>query len=73
MSIQTEAMRAGADRTIHAFQHPNGKWSAVELVNHPTPSGCDRWLPSYSDKREWPDAETAKKELEAMLAKMDGT
>ena len=69
MSLQTEAMRATDQRQITAFQHQNGKWSAMEIVNHPTPSGCERWMPTYSDKREWPDAETAKREFTALLPK----
>jgi hypothetical protein len=52
---------------VSAYQREPGKWSGVEMVNHPTPSGCERWMPSYSDKREWPDAETAKREFEAVL------
>jgi hypothetical protein len=60
-------MRATPDRYVSAYQREPGKWSGVEMVNHPTPSGCERWMPSYSDKREWPDAETAKREFEAVL------
>jgi len=62
-------MRATDQRQITTFQHKNGKWSAMEIVNHPTPSGCERWMPTYSDKREWPDAETAKREFAALLPK----
>jgi len=69
MSLQTEAMRATKDRYITTFQHKNGKWSGIEMVNHPTPSGCERWMPTYSDKREWPDSKTAKKEFKKVLPK----
>lgn len=69
MSLQTEAMRATNNRYVTAHKRDNGKWSGVEMVNHPTPSGCDRWMPSYSDKREWPDAETATKEFKDVLLK----
>jgi len=40
MSLQTEAMRSTDERIITAYQRENGTWSGVELVNHPTPSGC---------------------------------
>ena len=69
MSLQTEMMRATDERKITAFQHKNGKWSGMEIVNHPTPSGCERWIPTYSDKREWVDEETAKREFATVLPK----
>jgi hypothetical protein len=69
MSLQTEALRATSERQVVAYQHPNGNWSASEIVNHPTPSGCERWMPTYSDKREWPTADIARKELATVLPK----
>jgi len=70
MGIQEEAMRQTKDRYVTVFKNDDGTFSGVELVNHPTPSGCERWLPTYSDSRHWPDAETAKKEFEAILSKV---
>lgn len=59
MSLQTEAMRFEADRSYSAFKDNNGDWHGIEHVNHPTPSGCDRWLMTYSDNRSWPNKKTA--------------
>lgn len=67
MSLQTEMMRQTDQRVIHTFKRPSGKWSAIEWVNHPSPSGNERWMPTYEDKREWPDKETAKAEFEKLL------
>ena len=55
MSIQTEAMRelAGNNRLIDAGQkadHSDALWYGYEMVNHPTPSDCERWLMTYSSK-----------------------
>jgi len=67
MSIQTEAMRQTDQRIITAQCHANGKWSGIEFVNHPTPSGCVRWLPTYSHKLEYDDSETAVREFKLYL------
>jgi hypothetical protein len=67
MSLLTEAMRQTDERIITAFKRENGKWSGVEMVNHPPPSGGERWMPTYSDNWEWPDEETAIKEFKAAL------
>ena len=69
MSLSTEFMRSTDQRIVGAGKNKNGTWSAYELVNHPTPSGCERWMPTYSDNRQWPDEETAKREFEAILPK----
>ena len=66
MSVQTELMREGAQREITAFQKYDG-WHGVEFVNHPTPSGCERWLPTYSDKRSFPNRDTAILEFRKIL------
>ena len=58
-SIATELMRAGSQKILTAGQDKDGMWHGVELVNHPTPSGCDRWLETYSDKRGWTTPEVA--------------
>jgi hypothetical protein len=60
---------AGEQRHVTAYQDEKG-WHGVELVNHPTPSGECRLLPSYSDKRVWPDRETAIREFEKVLPKV---
>ena len=75
MSILTEAMRQTEQRKITAYKRENGKWSGVEYVNHPTPSGCERWLPTYSHKLEFDDSDTAIKEftryLETLMEEKD--
>lgn len=74
MSIQTEAMReiAGDDQYITAAQHKEtGKWHGVLMLNHPTPSGCERWMMAYSDKRGWDSEEIAKKEFVALSPDFD--
>ena len=69
MSIQTEAMREDAEEShyVTAFEDDEG-WHGIEFVNHPTPSGCRRDMPTYSDKRGWPDAETAIRKLKEALS-----
>ena len=67
MSIQTEAMRDGADKSYGVFKENDG-YHGIEYVNHPTPSGCERWLPTYSDKRGWSDKNTAIAKIKEMLA-----
>lgn len=72
MSLQTEAMReqAGDQKYVTAYKDAEGYWHGVEMVNHPTPSGCERWMPTYSDKRPWPTPELAKEEFEKELPKL---
>lgn len=67
MSCQTELMRQTNDRYVTAYRRDNGKWSGIEYVVHPTPSGCKRYLPTYSDNREFDDSKTAKEEFEKIL------
>jgi hypothetical protein len=70
MSIQTEAMRklADGDEYVTAGQHRETKlWHGMLMINHPTPSGCDRWMMAYSDSRGWPDEKTAKAEFKKLL------
>lgn len=53
---------------VGAGQHrETGKWHGLYYVNHPTPSGCDRYLLKISDNRGWDDSETAIRELEKSL------
>lgn len=69
MNIQTEAMREEADKDYEAFEDDDG-WHGIEYVNHLTPSGCDRWLPTYSDKRGWPDIDTAIQKIKEMVGQI---
>jgi hypothetical protein len=74
MSIQTEAMRemAGDQVYITAGQHKETKqWHGYMMANHPTPSGCERWMMLYSDKRGWPDHKTAVDEF-VKVGKFEG-
>lgn len=74
MSIQTEAMRkmAGPDQFVTVGQHrETGQWHGMLMVNHPTPSGCERWMVAYSDKRGWPNERTAKAEFRKTLKSHD--
>jgi hypothetical protein len=66
MGLQEEAMRKNANKLYGACQDKEG-WYGFEEVNHPTPSGCERWLMTYSDKRRWPDGETAILEIKKAL------
>lgn len=70
MSIQTEAMRdmAGDDgQYITAAQHrETKKWHGILMINHPTPSGCDRWMMGYSDNRGWDSHKQAVDEFVAV-------
>ena len=68
-SIQSEAMReiAGNDQYITAAKHKDTKeWHGIFMLNHPTPSGCDRWMMVYSDSRGWDTKKRAIKEFVAM-------
>jgi|APFre7841882654_1041346.scaffolds.fasta_scaffold104282_2 microsomal dipeptidase-like Zn-dependent dipeptidase len=70
MSLQTQWMRNTKDREIEVCKDDKG-FFCMELVNHPTPSGCERWLPTYSDKRRWPDEATARAKFDELLAEID--
>jgi len=71
MSILTESMRQTDQKIITAYKRENGKWSGIELVNHPTPSGNERWLPTYSHKLEFDDAKTAIREFTSYLKSLE--
>jgi hypothetical protein len=67
-SLQTDVMiaLAGDDQYITAFQHEKThKWHGVLMINHPTPSGCERWMMAYSDKRGW---KTPKQAMDKFVA-----
>lgn len=66
MNIQTEAMREGAKKSYGAYKTDDG-WHGFEEVNHPTPSGNERWLMTYSDNRSWPNKETAISKIKEIL------
>ena len=66
MSIKTEALRTGAKKHQCICQDDSGYYG-VEFVCHPCPSGLERWLPTYSDKRRFKtDQEAADSFKEAM-------
>ena len=67
---QTEAMieMAGDQKGIVVMQHRDTKkYHGALEVNHPTPSGCDRWMIVQSDNRGWDDPETARMQFELLL------
>ncbi len=66
MDQQTNWM-IGKEKPYTVVAKDDDGYFGIEYVNHPTPSGSERHLPTYSDKRRWPDAETAKKEFQDML------
>jgi len=70
MSIQTEAMRTGAKRHQCVCQDDNGYYGA-EFVLHPTPSGFERWLPTYSDKRRFKTEQEAAVAFKEIMARLD--
>lgn len=67
MSLFTEFMRDGAKKVYGAYKDDAGGWHGFEEVNHPTPSGCERWLMTYSDNRSWPDSKTAIKKIKELV------
>ena len=69
---QSEAMRriAGDDKIYVAEDRGDG-WHGVELVNHPTPSGCRRLMKTFSDNRGWPTEEKAIEVIKAAMKKLD--
>ncbi len=66
MNIQTEAMRKGG-KPYSVVAKDDCGYYGIEFVNHPTPSGSERHLPTYSDSRRWPDAETAATRFAGLL------
>lgn len=67
MTLQTALMREDADKKVIASKNANGSYSACEFVNHPPPSGIERWLPTISDNREWATEEEAIEEFKKVL------
>lgn len=70
-SMQTRAMIAAAGENMCATvarHKETGKFHGVLYVNHPTPSGSDRWMPALSDKRGWDDEKAAAEAFDALLA-----
>ena len=43
----------------------------MEFRNHPTPSGCVRYLPTVSDSRRWKTPEEAKEKFYEIRPKRD--
>jgi hypothetical protein len=63
-------MRNTEEREIVTYKDEKGFFCG-EMVNHPTPSGCERWLPTYDDNRRWPDEAKAREEFEKLLAEIN--
>jgi hypothetical protein len=70
MCIQTEAMRTGARKEQCICQDELGFYG-MELVCHPAPSGFERWLPTYSDKRRFKTDQEAAVEFKKIMARLD--
>lgn len=70
MSIATELMRQASDSPEVSAYKDDAGWHGIEYVNHPTPSGSPRYLPTYSDNRAWPDEGTAIAEFKKVLAQI---
>jgi hypothetical protein len=66
MSLQTEWMRQTDQREVYALKDKQGHW-CIEYVNHPTPSGEQRWMPTYEDNRRWPTEQAAREEFGKLL------
>lgn len=66
MSILTGKARDGADKKYRVFKEDDG-WHGIEYVNNPTPSGCVKWVATYSDRRGWPDKGTAIAKIKEMV------
>ena len=70
MDLQTQSMldSAGDDRIITVGQdEETKKYHGLLYVNHPPPSGVDRYLLALSDNRWWDDKEVAEKEFKKSL------
>jgi hypothetical protein len=68
MDLATKFMReASIDFEINVYKGDDGLYHGIEYVNHPTPSGCDRWLPSISDNRGFDTPEKAIEEFMKLL------
>ncbi len=71
MSIQTDSrIEEGKQKGIlitTGEDRETGKHHGLLYVNHPTPSGCDRWMMALSDNRGWDNKETARAEFEKLL------
>jgi hypothetical protein len=70
MSIQTDFMRIGAKKHHCVCQDDNGYYGA-EFVLHPSPSGHERCLPTYSDKRRFKTDIEAAAEFKETMAQLD--
>ena len=70
MSIQTEAMRTGAEKHRHICKDESGYYG-MEYVCHPSPSGFERWLPTYSDKRRFKTDQEAAAAFKQVMARLD--
>lgn len=55
---------------ICVIKHEDGTFSGLEQRYHPTPSGCDRWLDGFKDKRRWPSQKEAVSQMLADFREM---
>lgn len=59
---------AGDDKYITSATHKEtGKNHGILMVNHPTPSGCERWMMLVSDNRGFDTHEEACEKFKAAL------
>ena len=70
MSLQSIAMRATVKKEVLVAKDENG-FFGIEYVCHPTPSGFERWLPTFSDKRRFEDKDVALNEFKEQLTKLE--
>ena len=63
---QTDAMRK-MGKPYSVVCKDGAGYYGMEFVNHPTPSGSERHLPTVSDNRRWADADTAATEFAKLL------
>jgi hypothetical protein len=70
MSIIIDAMRKTSEKEIIIDKDEKG-YFGIEYVKHPTPSGCTRILPTYSDNRRFPSQEIAMEKFKEALAQLE--
>lgn len=70
ITAQTAAMisLAGKDCHVTAGQHrETNKFHGMLMLNHPTPSGCDRWMTVLTDNRGFDTLEEAQTKFKESL------
>lgn len=71
MSRQLFWMREGAAKNISAYRDENGLYHGIGFVNHPTPSGCSRMLPTVSDPKGYTTEQEALDAFRILIGKLD--